>query len=203
MTADSSDCEDKRWVAMTKAGNSTTFTKIAEKYRQPVYNLCYRMLADSAEAEDAAQEVFIRAFFKLNSYDETRKFSTWLFSIASHYCIDKLRAHRLKFVSWDDISSWYSFPAQETSQPEKVLLKTEANQEVYKLLKALPADYRAAIILKYWHYKSYQDIAQVLDTTVSAIKSKLFRARKMMAQAAIQQERATTVTPRLSLAPSY
>jgi len=198
MTTDSESCEDQRWVALTKAGNSTAFSKIAEKYRKPIYNLCCRMLVDSMEAEDAAQEVFIRAYYKLNSYDETRKFSTWLFSIASHYCIDKLRSQRLKLVSWDDSATWTAFPARETSQPEQVLLRTETNQEVYQLLKKLPPDYRAAIILKYWHHKSYQDIAQVLETTVSAIKSKLFRARKIMAQAAIQQGRASMVAPRLA-----
>ena len=203
MTTESNDCEEKKWIAMTKAGNSAAFSKITEKYRQPIYNLCYRMLSDSMEAEDAAQEVFIRAYFKLNSYDDTRKFSSWLFSIASHYCIDKLRAQRLKLVSWDDVSAWHSFSARDTSQPENVLLKTETNQEVYKLLKKLPPDYRAAIILKYWHDKSCKDIAQVLDTTASAIKSKLFRARRMMAQVAVQQEEATPIAPGLSLAASY
>lgn len=198
MTTDSESCEDQRWVALTRAGNSAAFSKIADKYRKPIYNLCCRMLSDSMEAEDAAQEVFIRAYFKLNSYDESRKFSSWLFSIASHYCIDRLRSQRFKFVSWDELSTWHAFPARETSQPEKVLLKTETNQELYQLLKQLPPDYRAAVILKYWHHKSYRDIAQVLETTASAIKSKLFRARKMMAQAAIQQEGATMVAPGLS-----
>ena len=102
MTTDTSNLADKLWVELIKAGNSTAFTKIVEKYQRSINNLCYHMLGDSMEAEDATQEVFLRAYAKLDSYDENHKFSSWLFSIASHYCIDKLRPQRHHLVSWDD-----------------------------------------------------------------------------------------------------
>ena len=180
---------ESEWITQTQAGDNEAFSRLVEKYQRPVYNLCYQMLGDRVEAEDAAQEVFIRAYYSLHTYDETRsKFSTWLYAVASHYCIDKLRLKRLKLVSWDDLAAWYRFPVQDNMQPEKALLTRETSQEVQTLLKTLPPDYQAAIIMRYWHYQSYQDIAQTLDTTVSAIKSKLFRARKMMAKTVIQQE---------------
>ena len=169
------------WLTMTKNGDRLAFNHIVEEYQQPIYNLCYRMLENGDEAEDAAQEVFTRAYFKLDSYVETHKFSTWLFSIASHYCIDRLRKRRFQLVSWDDLAPWHLFAGQDASQPERALLEAEAVREVRVLLDALPPDYRAVIILKYWRSMSYQEIAETLETTVSAVKSKLFRARKMMA----------------------
>lgn len=186
MTNNSPDfSEEKGWLAKAKNGDELAFGKIIEKYQHPVYNFCYRKLADVAEAEDATQEIFIRIYRKLNTYDETRsKFSTWLFSIAGNYCIDRLRLRRPWLVSWDDLPAWSGFAAGETFQPEVVLLEAETIQQARNLLNKLPPDYRTVIILKYWHYRSYQDIAQTLHTTVSAIKSKLFRARQKMAQAA-------------------
>jgi len=195
------ETDDNVLVTMIKAGNATAFNQLLNRYRRSIYNLCYHMLTDSVEAEDAAQEVFIRAYFKLDSYDESRsKFSTWLFSIASHYCIDKLRPKRLPAIPWDELSNLARFSAQDTFQPEKMLLKAETTQEVRSLLNKLPPNYRAAIILKYWHGKSYEDIAQTQGTTVSAIKSRLFRARKMMAQAATHRQRSATAASRLAQA---
>lgn len=180
------DPEQTMWLTMAKNGDKLAFNHIGEEYRQPIYNFCYRMLKNEDEAEDAAQEVLTRVYCKLNLYDETRtKFTSWLFAIANYYCIDQLRLRRHKLVPWDDLPTLSYLFAGETFQPEKVFLKKETNQEVHNLLKILPPDYRDTIILKYWHCRSYQDIAQTLNTTVSAIKSKLFRARQKMAQAAM------------------
>ena len=188
--------EQTMWLRRTKNGDNTAFSYIAEKYQQPVYNLCYRMLGNAADAEDAAQEVFIRAYAKLDTYDDTSKFSTWLFSIASHYCIDRLRKHRFNLIPWDDLSPSYHFPDQGAPQPEQVLIKAETAQEIQNLLNLLPPDYRLAVILKYWYAMSCQEIAQTLETTVSAIKSKLFRARKMMAGKSVTAAEATPRNPR-------
>lgn len=180
--------DEPKWVAQAKQGNQIAFSKIVEAYQKPIFNLCYRMLNEATAAEDAAQEAFVRAYYKLDSYDETRKFSSWLFSIASHHCIDVLRKRRLNLISWDDIPPWRWLPDTDTPQPEESLLDKEAVQEIHQLLNTLPPDYRAAVVLKYWHEMSYTDIAETLDTTTSAIKSKLFRARKMMAQAAAERQ---------------
>jgi len=165
--------------------------------------VCYRMLGDAAEAEDAAQEVFVRAFFKLDTYDPKRKFSSWLFSIASHHAIDRLRKRRIQVVSWDDLPPWRWLPADDTPQPEKAMLEAEATQEVHALLDTLPSDYRAAVVLKYWHNMPYEEIAQSLNTTVSAIKSKLFRARKMLASAAQKRQEATITSSGIALAEGH
>jgi RNA polymerase sigma-70 factor (ECF subfamily) len=130
----------------------------------------------------------LRAYAKLDTYDEQRQFSTWLFSIASHYCLDKLKSPRPLLVSWDSLRDYW--PDGDTAQPEKILLEAEANREVRALLRTLKPNYRAAIVLKYWYTLSYQEIAQTLNTSVSAIKSRLFYARQKMARTALQQQRA-------------
>ncbi len=187
------------WLSMTKNGDRLAFNHIVEEYQQPIYNFCYRMLKNTDEAEDAAQEVFTRAYFKLDSYSETHKFSTWLFSIASHYCIDRLRKRQFQLVSWDDLAPWHIFSGQAVLQPERALLDAEAVREVHVLLDALPLDHRTIIVLKYWYSMSYQEIAETLETTVSAIKSKLFRARRTIA-AQIATVQAVTPRPDTTIA---
>jgi len=177
--------QERAWAAAAQKGDQTAFMHIVDAYQRPVYNLCYRMLGDPTEAEDAAQETFLRAYTKLDSYQQTRKFSSWLLSIASHYCIDRLRRRRFQMVSWDDLPPWRWLPDTEP-QPEEVTLTRERQAALRDLLAELPADYRAAIVLRYWHDMSYDEIADTLDTTVSAIKSRLFRARQMMATVAEQ-----------------
>jgi len=172
------------WIVCACRGDDEAFTQLVESYQRPVFNLCYRMLGDPAEAEDAAQETFIRAYTRLASYDVNRKFSSWLLAIASHYCIDQLRRRRFGLVSLDDLPSgnWLSDAGPE---PEQVALSHEAQHYVRALLNTLPPDYRAAVILRYWHELSYEEIAETLDATLPAIKSRLFRARQTMAQSAM------------------
>jgi RNA polymerase sigma-70 factor (ECF subfamily) len=186
--------EDLVWITKTKRGDSAAFNNIVNKYQQSVTSLCYHMLQDVLEAEDATQEVFIRAYTKLDSYDEQRKFSSWLLAIASHYCLDQLKKPRRYPVSFDDVLS-ETFPNSNPAvQPEVVLIKNETAQEVRQYLNTLPSVYRTVITLKYWQAMPYQEIAQALNTTVSAIKSNLFRGRRKIAQIA-EQEIQTLVAP--------
>jgi RNA polymerase sigma-70 factor (ECF subfamily) len=177
--------EEKEWISATKAGNGASFSQVIEKYQQPVYNLCYYMLRNTAEAEDATQEVFLRAYTKIDSYNEKHKFSTWLFSIASHYCIDRLKRPQINLVGWEKLAFGLT---DKNFQPELSLIKSETSAEIYNLIDTLPPDYRSVVILKYWYAMPLQEIAETLNSTVSAIKSKLFRARRMMAQTAVRKQ---------------
>ncbi len=175
--------QEQAWAVAAQKGDSTAFMHIVDAYQRPVYNLCYRMLGDAVEAEDAAQETFLRAYTKIKTYNSDRKFSSWVLSIASHYCIDRLRQRRNQTVSWDELPPWRWVPATEP-QPEEVALTQEAHHTLHHLLNTLPPDYRAATILRYWSEMSYEEIAETLNTSVSAIKSRLFRARQMLVAAA-------------------
>lgn len=177
--------EEDEVIKQVQAGDSDTFTYIVEKYQKPVYNLCYRMLGDAFEAEDAAQETFIRAMKSIKRYDAKRPFSTWLLSIAAHYCIDQLRKRRGRIVSIDD--NPYITIQDGTPGPETMTIQSEDRDRLRKILSVLSPTDRAAVILRYWNELSYEQIAQILALTVSAVKSRLHRARQIMAESWLDQ----------------
>ncbi len=104
------DRGETRWLERARQGDEQAFAELVEAYQRPVFNLCYRMLGDAGEAEDAAQESFLRAHRNMRRYDPTRSFSTWLLSIASHYCIDQLRRRRLPVDSLEELEPWEEAP---------------------------------------------------------------------------------------------
>jgi RNA polymerase sigma-70 factor (ECF subfamily) len=189
--------EECAWIARARAGDQEAFNNLVWMYQTAVYNLAYRMMGEHMEAEDAAQETFVRAYMRLSTYDPQRKFASWLLAIASHYCIDRLRRRRLTWVSLDDLPPWGQ-PAAGGNQPEATALQREMRDELHELLGKLSPDYRAVVILYYWYDLSYREIAEVLNMTESAIKSRLFRARRMMAEAALAGSK--EVAPRPSAA---
>lgn len=179
---------EQTWIELALRGDDKAFGQLVDAYQRPVFNLCYRMLGDAAEAEDAAQETFLRAYTRLTSYDSQRKFSSWILAIASHHCIDCMRRRRFTLVSLDDMPPWSWLP-DPNPQPEEIAEDKQEAESVQALMNELPAEYRAAVILRYWQQLSYQEIAGIQGTTVSAIKSRLFRARQMMAAAQAEAQR--------------
>jgi RNA polymerase sigma-70 factor (ECF subfamily) len=173
-------------IKAARRGDTTAFTRLVEAYQKPVYNLAYRMLGDSAEAEEAAQEAFLRAYTQLATFQPQYKFSSWLLSIASHYCIDLLRRRRLTWLSIEDEEAPAEALVTEEPGPEDTMLHKEQETAVRKMLSALPPDYRLPVVLRYWNDLSYEEIAEATHSTVSAVKSRLFRARAMLAQRAGQ-----------------
>lgn len=169
------------WVEATLNGSQDAFAELVNTYQNAVYNLCYRMLNERTEAEDAAQETFLRAYMNLQRYDPARSFKTWLLSIASNHCIDRLRRRRLLWLSLDDTLPSNLSLSSDEPDPEDATVHNQRSAAVQKLLNSLNADYRAAVVLRYWYDYSYAEIADVLDTTESAIKSRLFRARQALA----------------------
>jgi RNA polymerase sigma-70 factor (ECF subfamily) len=172
------------WIKQAQAGDQSAFTCLVEAYQTPVYNLAYRMLGNSVEAENAAQETFIRMYTKLDTYDPQRKFSSWLLAIASHYCVDLLRRRRMNYLSLDDLPPMVELSMPKTAQPEQVVVREQDAGAVQKLLEALPPNYRTPVVLRYWYDMSYREIAETMGVTESTIKTRLHRARAKLAQSA-------------------
>ena len=175
---------EKTWVQQARAGDQAAFTCLVEAYQTPVYNLAYRMLGNPTEAEDAAQETFIRAYTRLNTYDPKRKFSSWLLAIASHYCIDVLRRRRMTLLSMEDLPPMVELAMPTATQPEQVIVSEQDANAVQQLLACLPPTYRLPVILRYWYDMSYKEIAATMGLTESTIKTRLHRARGKLACAA-------------------
>ena len=171
---------ESRWLAAAVMGDPEAFTYLVETYQRPVYNLCYRMLGEAGEAEDAAQETFLRAYLSLKRYDRSRPFATWLLSIAAHYCIDQMRKRRAVLVSVDE-DPGFDLPDLGPG-PEAAASRGEEQRKIKGLLEKLNPTDRAAVVLYYWYEMSYEEIAQSLSLTVSAVKSRLHRARREMAE---------------------
>lgn len=173
--------EDEAWVERTLRGDSAAFAHLVEQYKAPVFNLAYRMLGSREDAEDAAQETFLRAYSQLAHYDPGRKFSSWLLSIAAHYCIDQLRRRRFSWVPIDSLPvlDWLF---AESDEPERLALAGEEREEIRRLLNRLPAKYRLVLALRYWYDMSYQEIAQATGMTEAAVKTRLHRGREMLAE---------------------
>jgi RNA polymerase sigma-70 factor (ECF subfamily) len=169
------------WLQEARAGDADAFSRLVEAYQTPVYNLAYRMLGNSIEAEDAAQEAFIRAYTRLETYDPAHKFSSWLLAITSHYCVDVLRKRRMHCVSLDDLPPLAELASPRTTQPEQVVVQQQDASAVQKLLKALSPDYRTPVILRYWYDMSYREIAETMGVSVGTIKTRLHRARARLA----------------------
>ncbi|MXY94145.1 MAG: sigma-70 family RNA polymerase sigma factor [Caldilineaceae bacterium SB0664_bin_27] len=173
--------QEQDWLDRARAGEQEAFGFLVETYQRPVFALAYRMLGDVSEAEDAAQETFLRAYSRLNQYDPGRKFSTWLFSIANYHCIDRLRKRRVQFVDLDESPVVFTLEG-ESARPEEETLAVEQAEEMQALVNQLEPDYRTPLVLRYWNDCSYQEIADVMDISVPAVKSRLFRARKKLAE---------------------
>lgn len=170
------------WVRSALEGDQDAFAELVYTYQDSVYNLCYRMLSERTEAEDAAQETFLKAYLNLQRYDPARSFKTWLLSIASNHCIDRLRRRRMVWLSIDEPLPPTANLSSDDPQPEESIIFTQRSAAVQELIDTLSPDYRAAVALRYWYDYSYTEIADILDTTESAIKSRLFRARQMLAE---------------------
>ena len=176
--------DELTWVIQAQQGSDEAFTKLVQEHQTHVYNLCYRMLGEPEAAEDAAQESFLRAYQNLHRYDRNRPFPTWLLSIAAHYCIDRLRRRKLSMFSLDEESdegTTYEIADPASPDPEAESVKREERDQLHVLLKDLDETDRAAIIMRYWYDYSEVEIAESLQLTVSAVKSRLHRARRSLA----------------------
>ena len=175
--------DDTARVIQAQHGSEEAFTELVETYQSHVYNLCYRMLGEPEAAEDAAQETFLRAFQHLHRYDPRRPFATWLLSIAAHYCIDRIRRRKFSFISLDQEEEHDApeLPDAEAAKPEDEAVRREQQEQMQGAIRKLDSVDRAAIVLRYWHDCSEAEIAETLNLTVSAVKSRLHRARRELA----------------------
>ncbi|MDY7077323.1 MAG: sigma-70 family RNA polymerase sigma factor [Chloroflexota bacterium] len=181
---------EAEWIKLARAGDQAAFGRLVVAYQTPVYNLTYRMLGNAAEAEEAAQEAFLRAYTRLHSYDPQRPFRSWMMSIASHYCIDLLRKRRITWLSFEDeiaapdgsAGIVETRLASSSPNPEVMVARQEQEEQIQQLLTVLSPTDRTAVTLRYWYDYSYEEIAETLNLTVSAVKSRLHRARRNLAK---------------------
>ncbi len=176
--------DEQELVARACAGDQSACAVIVQRYTGVLYNQAYRMLGDVYEAEDAVQEVFLRAFRNLSSYDPARRLVTWLLTIGSNYCIDRLRRRRFHWLTLEDVAFW--LPSSSPG-PERSAMQGANREAVQRALQRLPESYRGVTVLRYWHDLSYDEIGAVLGLTEATVKTRLHRARKMLQEALAEE----------------
>jgi RNA polymerase sigma-70 factor (ECF subfamily) len=187
-------------IRQVRAGDQAAYAELVECYQKPVYHLCLRMLGDAGDAEDAAQETFLRAYLQLASYDAGRSFKTWLMAIASHYCIDRLRRRRVTLLSLDDEPLVQVLGLRCAAPlPDEAALYGEQATRMQRALTHLPAETRKVVALRYWGEYSCEEIAEATGASVNAVKSRLHRARTALASL-LQDEEYTQAIPQRALA---
>jgi RNA polymerase sigma-70 factor (ECF subfamily) len=186
--------EEPLLIACAQRGDQSAFAQLVEHYQKPVYNLAFRMLGNAQDAEDAAQETFLRAYTQLKRFDRDQKFATWLLSICAHYCIDRLRRRRFLWLSLEDdaVADTLASRKVRVLEPDAEVLRHESEHEIAALLEHLTPASRLVVVLKYWHAQSIDEIAQTTGDSVSAVKVRLHRARQMLAKTIAADQRLQT-----------
>lgn len=176
---------DNRLAKLARQGNRSAFAELVDLYKDKIYNLAYRMLGNRQEAEDVVQETFLRMYTNLDRYDESYKFSTWIYRIGTNLCIDRLRKRRLTF-SLDaeqqdgEGLDGYSMLHSNEATPEKQLIISETQAQIHNAIEKLPEKYKSIVILKYLHDLSLQEISEIVDMPVSTIKTRVHRGRELL-----------------------
>ncbi len=176
--------DEKLWIEQAAAGDASAFEQLVLRYQNQVYNLALRMVNNESDAQDLAQEAFIRAWRALNSFQHTAQFSTWLYRLTSNVCIDFLRSqkrHRVisLTVLQDDESQQWDMPDGQPL-PESQAIAREEQRILLEAMAALEPEYRQILTLRILNDCSYQQIAQILGIREGTVKSRLSRAREQL-----------------------
>jgi RNA polymerase sigma-70 factor (ECF subfamily) len=166
---------DNELVERTRAGDLRSYEELVRRYERLVGRVIYPYAGSDAAMEDLVQETFLRAFDRLSTFNPEYRFKTWLLAIANNLGIDTLRRRR------DVIEFNPETHAPLTRGPEAVAVEADRARSVRDSVLALPETYSVPIVLRYAEGLTYAEIAEIIGITVPALKSRLFRARNMLA----------------------
>jgi RNA polymerase sigma-70 factor (ECF subfamily) len=177
--------DDRELIARARSGDEAACRVLLTRYERAVFTICLRMLRSREEAEDLAQEAFMKVFAMLDRYDPSYAFAAWLFKITSNLCIDTIRKRRLDTVPMDDplrsekgeYARQYEAPGDN---PETLVIKDERSKRLSDAIESLPPHYRIMILLRHQEDLSYEEIAQVLEVPLGTVKARIHRAREML-----------------------
>src|SRR2546423_7691194 len=180
--------DDGRLVLEQLAGDPQAFGTLVDRYQTRLLNFINRTIGDRERAEDLVQEVFIRVFRHLHRFDQTKKFSTWVYTIASNLAKNELRNRsRNPLVlfqtikgNWDDEDRPLQFE-DTTARPDDMYRKRHLRELVEDTVAKLPEHHRQVFVLRELEGKSYEEIADITDCNLGTVKSRLNRARNAFA----------------------
>jgi len=171
-------------MARIAEGDEDAFEILVNRHQTSVLNLIYRFIGDRTQAKDLAQEVFLRVWQAAGSYQPKAKFTTWIYRITANLCINELKSSRrrklFQFLRFgeDQENTIEEVLVDGSPSPEDLLLSREQSRRISDALQSLPANQRMALVLRRYDNLSYQEIAKILNCSVSAVESLLIRAKR-------------------------
>ncbi len=176
--------DEKRLIQQAASGDMAAFEKLVLRYQTQVYSLAYRMVGNEADAQDLAQEAFVRSWRALGSFQFSSQFSTWLYRLTSNICIDFLRAQKKRThvsltVLQDDAQQQWDMP-DHRPLPEEQMMAAEEHEALANAIASLDPEYRQVLILRIINDCSYQQISEIMGIREGTVKSRLSRAREQL-----------------------
>jgi len=173
-------------MARIGKGDQDAFEILVNRHQSSILNLVYRFIGDRTQAKDLAQEVFIRVWQSARNYEPKAKFTTWIYRITANLCFNELKSSRRRkwfSFNWSDEDGEHTFEetlSDSAPSAEDVLLEKERSRQISDALQSLPDNQRMALVLKKYDDLSYQEIAQIIGCSVSAVESLLVRAKRTL-----------------------
>ena len=179
-SADASQAEENELVKRVCMGETQLFRLLIERHQGHIFNLCYRMLRQFEEADDATQDTFLNAYRSLKRFRGDARLKTWLCRIARNECLNRLRHENM--ASLDQLlTTDYSFQiADSTPSPLELIEQQETQSIVHEAINKLPHSYRLAITLFHLNGLTYEEISQVMEIPMGTVKTHIFRARELL-----------------------
>ena len=177
--------EDAHLIHSALRGDQAAYKKLMKKYHDQIANLIYRIIHQREQVEDLAQEVFIKAFASLGSFNEEYAFSTWLYKIATNSSIDYIRKKKLRTFSIDkpiameESDTTYELP-DSTYEPDKHIIQRQRSHLIQEAINKLPEKYKKVITLRHSEERDYSEIAKILKLPIGTVKAHIFRARELL-----------------------
>lgn len=167
---------DRHLIEEFQGGDEFAFVSLYNRYKGPVFAFCYKMLGDRELARDVMQETFLRVYENRDRLSNAVAFKSWLFTIARNQCLNQIRRHRREVPLEEE----RDVPGGRGETPISELEKSERVALVTRHINELKPDYREVIVLREYQNLSYEEIAAITRSTISAVKSRLFKARRKL-----------------------
>lgn len=176
---------DEELVRRCLAGEGAAFDTLVRRYQHRIYRLAYRLTQDAEEANDLAQEIFVRAYERLHTFHQEAAFQPWLYRVATNWCLNALKKRRPPSLSLetgastDEEETSLEIP-DEATDPARMVETTALQAEVQRAMATLPLKYRMAVVLRHAEGLSYEEIAETLQLPLGTVKTHLFRAKDLL-----------------------
>ncbi len=175
---------DNELVQIVRDRDAERYAELIDRYQGKLFAYLYRLTGAREETEDLLQDVFIKAFKNLHSYDTERKFSSWIYRIAHNEAVNHIKRRALKrFIPWEDITATKDILVMSSSAEgaDTAQIREETRTEVDEAINRLPFKYKQVLTLRYYSDKSYEEISEILGKPINTVGTLINRAKKKMA----------------------